>query len=145
MFKVLERVQQNLHIISYIIILSFFSFIGVTIKGMEWKLLSLGLVLCSFIGLIFRFIIMRNVLKNESSSSGLIEKKQRMIFIEKLLGIVPIGIVFCIAAIYSIINKEQFLPMSTSILFLVAPPLLLINLLRSKKNAWEYFYFLSRL
>lgn len=134
MFKISERTSVKLHIASYAIILLAFSVIGLTMKLIAWKLLSFGLVLCALIGLVYRFVIIRNFMKSESSSPDFEQKKEQILFTEKVLGIVPIGIVFFIAAIYSIINQGEFLPMSTSIIFLAGPSLVLFNLLRSRKK-----------
>ncbi len=135
MFKISERTSVKLHILSYAIILIAFSLIGLKMKMIEWKLLSFALVLCALIGLIYRFVIIRNFVKNESNSADFEKKKEQMLFTEKVLGIVPIGIVFLIAAIYSIFNQGEFLPMHTSIILLVGPPFVLFNQLRSRKKS----------
>lgn len=117
MVKISEQVSTRIHILSYIVILFTFSYVGVIAKDLKWTLLSFGCVACSLIGLVFRFVFMRNFLKNESSTPEFSAKHKSMIFIEHMLGIVPLGIVFNIAAIYSVINLGQFLPLSTPIFY----------------------------
>lgn len=135
MFKISERTSLILHISSYIIILFFFSFFGFMAKMIEWKLLSFGLVLCALIGLVYRFVFIRRFIKNESHSTDFELKKEQMLFAEKILGIVPIGIVFFIAAIYSIVNQGEFLSMRTSVMLLVLPPLSAFIQIRSRKKS----------
>lgn len=109
--------------ISYFIILVAFSLVAITYDNLNWKVLSVALVLCAVIGLIFKMIIKSKIKNNP-----------RVEEIDKLVGIIPIGIVFYGAAIYSLLNQGEFLPVHTSIMLLVIPPISLRYSFKTKKN-----------
>lgn len=120
MLSVLKH--ELLSILGYSASLAVFSYVIFSYPAVEWKLFAGGMVLCSIL-CISNFIISKIILtRYESESSPRLESITKvMAFRSQFFAIVPMGIVFYISAIFSLVSPSSFLATHTCIILLLAP------------------------